>query len=113
MKSLLKILGISTALTLASLTITNCTKEPTPVVTPTDTSETPEIPQEELDFAREAREKLESDPELLQSCLEYIVELGLIDEAILTHPGQEGRLFVAMCIIMGNETVKQWFIEHS
>ena len=113
MKSLLKILGISTALTLASLTITNCTKEPTPVVTPTDTPETPEIPQEELDFAREAREKLESDPELLQSCLEYIVELGLIDEAILTHPDQEGRLFVAMCIIMGNETVKQWFIEHS
>lgn len=93
------------------LGLTSCQKKE-PIIDTPETPATPEPSPEELEFSKAARERLESDPELLQECVEYVYNNHYInDPNILTSNNVEGRLFVVMCILVSCKEVRDWFCE--
>jgi len=67
---------------------------------------------EDIEFSQKAREQLETNPALLQSCIEYINDHNMFNgaEGLLSEDYPvEWKINVVISCIMGDADMKEWF----
>jgi len=107
------VLGVLTALVVSAFVV-GCSKDKIEesVTEPEESVDTPQMSEEDIELAKKARQNLESNPELLQSCLQYMADSTLFPGANDLLNGdypKEWVINVTVACIVGDPYMRAWF----